>query len=251
MLKLICHWKDIPGYPGYKISEDGLVWSSKRNILIAKARNYAGYHVVTITDANGFRAPRKVHRLVYSAYVGPLEDGKVIDHIDNNINNNHYKNLQQITPSENSIKSFITGKNKDYVAWDRKTVEKICKWLSKGLSNKNIYKMLKLSRKEDKEKCSRLIWDILHGTRHQSIAQRYDFMKRSSENNPSIKICSKEVVEIYKTLQNSDDLQSIAKKYNVTTACVKRIRSKQSWKWVTDKIDMHKTSTTISQESTV
>jgi len=42
-----------------------------------------------------------VHRLVYQAYLGELEDDLEINHIDGNRSNNHFSNLEQITHSEN------------------------------------------------------------------------------------------------------------------------------------------------------
>lgn len=42
-----------------------------------------------------------VHRMVYETFVGKLVEGLVIDHIDTNIRNNNYLNLQQITQDEN------------------------------------------------------------------------------------------------------------------------------------------------------
>jgi len=42
-----------------------------------------------------------IHRLVYLMFVGPLEEGKVICHIDGNPKNNHFSNLLQATQKEN------------------------------------------------------------------------------------------------------------------------------------------------------
>ena len=44
-----------------------------------------------------------IHRLVYAAFVGPLDRDKVINHIDGNPSNNHPSNLELITQKENML----------------------------------------------------------------------------------------------------------------------------------------------------
>ncbi len=63
-------FKSIPNYDGYIISEDGVVFSLKRNKFIPHTYNHAGYQTVTITSSDHIRTPKKVHRLVYEAYIG-------------------------------------------------------------------------------------------------------------------------------------------------------------------------------------
>lgn len=50
-----------------------------------------------------------VHRLVYLMFVGPLEEGKVICHIDGNPKNNHFLNLLQATQKENISHKRLHG----------------------------------------------------------------------------------------------------------------------------------------------
>lgn len=44
----------------------------------------------------------KVHQLVYDAWVGPVPDGMVIDHIDRNRSNNSVDNLRAVSPLANA-----------------------------------------------------------------------------------------------------------------------------------------------------
>lgn len=46
-------------------------------------------------------------RVIYAWFIGPIEDKEVIDHIDNNPYNNHYKNLQKLSVGENLAKRYI------------------------------------------------------------------------------------------------------------------------------------------------
>ena len=238
-MQLIKDWKEIPGFPGYRISEYGDVWSDKRNQEIAKGRNWAGYLTVTITDENGFRSPRKIHRLVYLAYVGPFEAGKIIDHIDDKKHNNYYKNLQQITQPQNSSKSFITGKNKSKVVWTKDIIHDICEYLSLGWTNKEIFKSLGINYKMERDKCNHLIGDLLNGRQHKDITINYDFSNRiSCLNKKDIKLTPNAVVDIYTKLQKKEVLAfQLAKQYNVSWSTICKIRDKKTWRVITDKID--------------
>jgi hypothetical protein len=48
----------------------------------------------------------RTHKLVYRAFIGPINEEMVIDHVDENRNNNHYSNLEQITQGENIIRYY-------------------------------------------------------------------------------------------------------------------------------------------------
>ena len=62
-----------------------------------------GYWYVNLMR-DGVAFQNSVHRIVYNAFKGDLEDGLVVDHIDNNPKNNHIDNLQAITSRDNSRK---------------------------------------------------------------------------------------------------------------------------------------------------
>ena len=46
-------------------------------------------------------------RVIYAWFIGPIDDGEVIDHIDNNPYNNYYKNLQKLSVGENLAKRYL------------------------------------------------------------------------------------------------------------------------------------------------
>lgn len=50
-------------------------------------------------------------RVIYAWFTDDIEDGMVIDHIDNNPYNNRVENLQKLTPDENLKKRFIDNPN--------------------------------------------------------------------------------------------------------------------------------------------
>ena len=73
-------FKDIPDFPRYWISCAGLVFDLYRQTFVPVAYNHSNYMTVSLVDFGGYRAPRKVHRLVYSAWVGPLDPTLTVDH---------------------------------------------------------------------------------------------------------------------------------------------------------------------------
>ena len=95
---IVKEWETFDMFPGYYFSEDGEVYSEKRNRLISQSVNHNGYLTATITDKNGYRAPRKVHRLVYQAFHKVLlSPNETIDHINSNKLNNKLSNLQVLS----------------------------------------------------------------------------------------------------------------------------------------------------------
>lgn len=103
-------WKEVSEFVGiYEVSNTGKVRCIDRDIIrsngrptIVKGRELYmgvdkyGYRIVQF-NVNRKRYVRKVHRLVYEAFIGRTEKGLVIDHIDNNKMNNNADNLQQVT----------------------------------------------------------------------------------------------------------------------------------------------------------
>jgi hypothetical protein len=97
-------WKPIPFADRYEVSSYG-------NLRKHVNKNHPERHQMIyfkheVTHAGHLRLNINkqrylVHRLVYLMFVGPLEDGKVICHLDGNPQNNHFSNLLQATQKEN------------------------------------------------------------------------------------------------------------------------------------------------------
>ena len=73
--------KAIKGYEDtYAVSDDGRVFNIRSGKEL-KQKNNKGYFTVTLCS-NTKTKEYRVHRLVYQAFVGVLDDNLVIDHID-------------------------------------------------------------------------------------------------------------------------------------------------------------------------
>jgi len=116
-------WKDIPGYNGkFKASTFGRimnVFSEKHKrptgTILKHIVNRFGYCVITITikiDGKFKKKTKKVHRLVCLTFHENPENKPQVNHKDLNKQNNHYKNLEWNTQSENMVHAHANGARK-------------------------------------------------------------------------------------------------------------------------------------------
>lgn len=98
--------KEIPSFPGYYVSKDGVVfssrgrWPSKNQKALLPRVNERGYLRVGLRrDGRNFSVP--VHRLVCEAFNGPPPKGAQCRHLDGNRKNNTPGNLKWGTAMDN------------------------------------------------------------------------------------------------------------------------------------------------------
>lgn len=100
-------YRDIDGFPGYKISIDGTV-IGKRGKKLKYGINKNGYCLfVFIKD--GVRYNKMLHRLLMEAFVENINNLPCINHIDGNKLNNNISNLEYISYSDNTKHSYRMG----------------------------------------------------------------------------------------------------------------------------------------------
>lgn len=162
-------FKRIPDYSDFIVNEYGVVWSLIRGVFIHNSVNHNGYLTATVTDDRAFRAPRKVHQLVYAAHVGNLDKSLVIDHHDNVKTHNHYKNLNQITVAENVQKGALHGR----FEWSNEDIQKICEGIKAGYDGVKIADMLGMKYDEERIRINHIIHRIKTGKSYRAIAVRY------------------------------------------------------------------------------
>lgn len=103
-------WKDIPNYEGlYKISNKGRVKSiierggKKPREMKMQKRN--GYLRVPLTDINGVRSHKSIHRLVLESFIG-VNNELEVNHKNGIKSDNRLSNLEWCTRSQNQIHAF-------------------------------------------------------------------------------------------------------------------------------------------------
>lgn len=98
------------GYEGlYEVSNLGNVRNSRKNKLLKKSNNYAGYSVVTLFS-NEYRKQFRVGRLVASSFIPNPNNKPFIDHINTIKSDDNIENLRWCTQYEN-MSNPITRKH--------------------------------------------------------------------------------------------------------------------------------------------
>lgn len=99
--------KEIKGFKDYYITEDGKVFSKKRNIYLSPFKKQGGYLRVSLF--NGKHNHKSIHRLVAEAFISNPNNYPEVNHIDGNKQNNNINNLEWCTPSQNQKHAFELG----------------------------------------------------------------------------------------------------------------------------------------------
>lgn len=110
-------FKIVPTFPDYLVNESGIVYSTLSNkILVHRIRNKHGYLFVTMLDENKISKNVAINRLVAHVYLGmkDLYNDLEVDHIDRDILNNHYSNLQVLTKDEHHLKTLTDNNLKSH-----------------------------------------------------------------------------------------------------------------------------------------
>lgn len=122
---LTVQYRDIPEFPGYRVGDDGSVWSCRRSVRIPGLRgsgsaigtewkrlkpapNSWGYLGVTLCR-DGKRYTNMIHAVAALAFLGPCPEGQQVLHGDGNQLNNSISNLRHGTPKDNHDDSKLHG----------------------------------------------------------------------------------------------------------------------------------------------
>ena len=100
--------KQIPGYENYKISENGIVYSSYIRRIKRTSLHRQGYLMVGLSK-DGIETKLLIHRLVALTHLKNPNDYKYVNHKDGNKKNNHISNLEWVTSSENQKHAYKNG----------------------------------------------------------------------------------------------------------------------------------------------
>ena len=113
-------YRDIPGYPGYRVGSDGTVWSCRIKGRTGKLSSRwkrlqpypvrGGYLLVRLYSQEGQRKEFLVHTLVLTAFVGPCPVDSECCHQDGDPGNNRLENLRWDTHSANCLDKRRQGR---------------------------------------------------------------------------------------------------------------------------------------------
>lgn len=88
----------------YRVYEDGRVYSHQNNRWLTPEIDKDGYSIVWIGDLRF-----KLHRLLLTVFIRPPKSGEVSRHRDGNTSNNHVRNLEWGTTSDNERDKWKHG----------------------------------------------------------------------------------------------------------------------------------------------
>ncbi len=105
-------YRDVPGFPGYRVGDDGSVWNAWINCRwgrrltdrwkrLKPGTHQRGYLYVNLTPVGGRYKTFRVHRLVLEAFVGPCPEGMECRHLNGVKTDCRLDNLAWGTPEQN------------------------------------------------------------------------------------------------------------------------------------------------------
>ena len=133
--------KEHPDFPGYYITEEGVIFSLR---ILNPSQNQDQYGRVTLRK-DGKDNQKLVHRLVAETYIPNPDDKPQVNHKDRNKKNNSVSNLEWVTGQENNQHAHA----RSYLVQNVKTKEVIkvynmTKWCNEmGLHPSGMFHTLK------------------------------------------------------------------------------------------------------------
>lgn len=99
-------WRDCKGYEDrYQVSNMGRIWSIVSQRYLLGSPDKDGYLKVNLTAKNGKKKTERIHRLVALAWLPNPSGLPVVNHKDENKQNNNIDNLEWCDVSYNNIYS--------------------------------------------------------------------------------------------------------------------------------------------------
>lgn len=106
-------WKPVAELPDtYEVSDQGRVrrltsvTRTKAGRLLKLTYSRDGYHQVGLSRPGTNPIYRRVHRLVWEAFQGPIPKDLVVNHINGKRDDNRLENLETVTCKENTLHAF-------------------------------------------------------------------------------------------------------------------------------------------------
>ena len=216
----------------YTLSDDGIVTNKKtgkilKHINIDKNHRYECVKLFI----DGVAHVVGLHRLLMITFC-PIEnmDELEVNHIDGNKSNNDLSNLEWVTSSENVLHAFKYNL-REPMSEDKNGNSKLTRGIVINICNdimENTLTEKELSKKYNIS--TSLIHNIKHKKCWKSITERYDFPKQIEGN---AKLNENDVKEICTHILSGMTNKQISEMYNVTSYCIKDIRGKRTWRYIT------------------
>lgn len=101
--------KAIPGYPDYLATEDGNVFSIKKNKWLKNSLMTNGYYVTTLRNMSNTKKTIFIHRILGITYLENPNNYPMINHKNGVKADNRLENLEWVSASQNIQHAWNTG----------------------------------------------------------------------------------------------------------------------------------------------
>lgn len=241
-------------YTGYMVSNMGRIVGVKNRVL-RPARGRDGYCVTSFRGKS-----RLVHRVVIETFVGDIEDGMTVDHVNGIKYDNRLENLEIVSRSENQKRAYrlglvvgCSGESNGGATLTEQEVLNIYNMIVDGFTNDDIGMKYKIH--------PRYVSLIRHGKRWGYLYHSHDVSKLCKDDLISRK--ERVVTSVMPTkveFENAIDLltdlssglmmlKEIASKYGLHPTTVSHIKRRKIWKDVWANYDQLVAATTIEKAS--
>lgn len=102
------HWKDIPDFDKYEISDHGNVRNKRTKHILKTQIGNSGYTNVALF-AKDKTIRKNIHRLVAENFISNPNELPAVNHMDGNKRNNASTNLEWCTRSQNMRHAYNNG----------------------------------------------------------------------------------------------------------------------------------------------
>lgn len=205
----------------YEVSNRGRVrrrttiTSTKAGRLLKLSLSRDGYHQVGLSRPGSTAIGRRVHRLVWEAFKGPIAQGHVINHINGVKTDNRLENLEAITCRANTLHAFrVLGRSRPGEKLQTEDIETIRKRRATGETLKCIAKSYSVTEACISSVCSGKTW--IHARGPITPKQRY----RQYRNDVMGRIDTKTIDTIKKRYKAGESSRSLAKEFNVSDVTI-------------------------------
>ena len=95
------NFKPVYGWEGmYEISISGTIRNTRKGNILKGFKHIRGYRCFLLSG-KGKVISQSLHRMLVEAFINPIEEGNVVNHIDGNVFNNSLCNLEVVSQREN------------------------------------------------------------------------------------------------------------------------------------------------------
>ncbi len=215
--------RSIVGYEGkYSITEDGKVWSHRRNMFLKHQISNCGYARVELAGKK-----HSVHRLVAIAFLEKIDDKNYVNHRDGVKLNNHVRNLEWCTMSENVKHAYASGlkKPKNGVTIG---VDNHFSTITDDIARAMVIDYKTMSQREVARKHSvsrSLVAHIMAGRTWTHVTG-----KRIKKHNPRIQMSLEKAKAVRLLVAGGEKQADIAKMLKVKPCVISKIVNNVTWK---------------------